>query len=224
MIDYYSYFGFKKDSSILEVVDKLALFLMRVREEASKLYSDDEKTKMLNSALRIVQDVCRIFTVAHEREAYDDLMREQMIISSKLYKNKIQVLPFEDFYIKAKKSWLRILTCLIPHLESEKQMSFLKDDDYSEILNFMIENTNPYFISNDSNTNNYFVSLEIVKQSFGIAKTKGRNNVKVEDIVTAINQSTYLNDENRSRLAVMVFDRWYKQEAPSENNIVYHKI
>lgn len=222
MIDYYSYFGLKKDSSIYEVVDKLSLFLTQVCTKVSRLYSEEEKEKMFSSALYIAQDVYRIFSIGSEREKYNTLMCKQSIIKSKLFRRKRQVIPLEDIYANAKKSWLRVLTCLIPHLETEKQMPFLKEYDYGTILHFLIENTNPAEL-NEDRTTNYIITLDIVKRSFAVAQERGRSEVKIEDLVTAINSSKVINDANRSRLAVMVFDKWYNQICNTKEEVVYQK-
>lgn len=225
MVDYYAYFGFGKNTNMFEVAEKLALFLLKVREQALKTDDDKEKNELMNSALRIVQDVCRIFSVPSDKQAYDKFLREQIIISSKLYNKKSCVMPFEDFYSKAKRSWLKILTCLIPNLENEKQMSFLRDeDDMIDILTFIIENTGPLYANKDCNDNSYFILLGIVRKSFDIAALRGSFNVKAQDIVTSISNCKFLDVVERGKLAVAVFDKWHKTGDTYKKGIPYKKV
>lgn len=210
MIDYYAYFGVCKNATMHEVVDKLMLFLSRVREETAALKNDEERGEILSSALEMVQDLCRIFLVPREKAIYDKNLSEQQIISSKLYKIKSNVVPLNSICAKPKTFWLRLITNLIPHLEYEKQMMFLSEEDsIQDILMFIIEHNNQYTDLSISQ-NNTFIPLEIIKRSFDIAQSKQRKTVKVEDIVKSINDCEHLDKEGRSELAVMVFDRWYK--------------
>jgi len=225
MIDYYAYFGFDKNTSIFEVVEKLALFLSRVSEKASKIVDVEEKNEMLNTTVKIVRDVCDMFSIAYAKESYDEYLMEQMIINSRIHKIKEDVPPLEEFYAKTKKPWLRIITCLVPHLENEKQMMFLtNEDNVLEVLTYIVENTDVYWSGKELAKSNYFIPLDIIKKSFSIAESKKRTTVKIEDIVTSIYKCEFLDKNERKNIAIEVFNRWYKTSDSKQEDIVYKKI
>lgn len=213
MEDYYIYFELNKNGDILEVMKKLALFLTRTREEALKLESESEKQEKFKQALDMVEDVCKTFFTSNERTMCEEFINKQKIIFSKIYKISENVTPLENFYRKSRQSWVHIISCLIPSLEDEKKMLFLAtEDNILEILTFVVENVEYYFAFQEINKNSYFVSLDIIKKSFDIAKSRKRNIVKIEDIVASINNCEMLGDYERNKLSVMFFDRWYQTE------------
>lgn len=213
MEDYYIYFELDNTGNILEAMETLALFLTRTREEASELESEKERQEKFKQALNVAKEVCKNFSTTNEKIMCQEYVDKQKLILSKIYNIKENVTPIEDFYIKSKKSWARIINCLIPSLEDEKKMFFLaNEDDILEILTFVVQNVEYYFSLQGINKNSYFVSLDIIKKSFDIAKSRKRDTVKIEDIVASINNCEMLGDYERSKLSAMVFDRWYKTE------------
>ncbi|MDD2203451.1 MAG: hypothetical protein PHT75_00460 [Bacilli bacterium] len=210
MINYYTYFGFDKKASIHEVLEKTSIFLAYARNKISKLNDEEDKEELLHNILILTNDVYSIFSQEDKRAAYDESIKKEMCISTRVLKTKKNVVPFDDFYVKAKRSWLRILKSLIPYLEAEKQMTFLiNDSSFSEILNFIIENVVSYY-KKEGVKNNSIIPIEIIKDSFDIASSRGRNVVKIEDVVSSIINCEYLEKSGRNKLAVLMFDKWYE--------------
>ena len=223
MINYYTYFGFSKNANICEIVERTSLFLTYARNRISKLSSEEDKEELLNTILVITKDVCRIFSEEDQRAAYDKHLREEMCISSRVYKTKAYVVPFDEFYVRAKRSWLRILKSLIPYLEAERKMTFLiNDNNFIEILNFIIENMDSHH-KKENTKNSCIIPIEVIKKSFDIAASRGRNVVKIEDVISSIIDCEYLEEHRKKNLAIIMFDKWYEAPKPKKETAVYQK-
>lgn len=224
MTNYYAYFDFNKDTDMAEAAAKLAAFLVSVRYHIDTLKTEDEKNYMLNIALQIVRSVCYIFSTPGEKAIYYEYLNKQIINLPRMYSEKKRIIPLEDTYITTKSTWILILGNLINCIESNRQMSFIKETTKrADILNFIVEKICLYNYDDSVNKDDCYICLDILEKSFDIAMSRDRKYVRVEDIVASTIHCELLDEKKRCKLSTMLFDQWYSTDPIDETVFAYQK-
>jgi|LSQX01.1.fsa_nt_gb hypothetical protein len=203
MINYYDKFHSRSNDDASKSIENLVTFLAHYKQKISALQVEEEKKRILMQSIILAQYIQTMPLIFREKRN-NVYLKQKSKANQDVNDSKTKILPLSKLGMNYKEVWFRVLSCLIPYLESERYMTFLGSlDNANEMLKVIVENVNLH-------KDGYNVLLDIVKNSFNITSSNRRHNVEIEDVVRAVRECNDISEVARNRLAFILFNEWYQ--------------